>query len=143
MKELSEVKTWPELLDFIENDNFGLNLREIAKDILGISEKSFYDIKRGKIPQKQLFRKIAGYLKTKHNVIIKQGEGINIRISDNINITGDKNLVRDSQNIYKSNQDDKVIIKFLMDEIADYKNEIKKLRCKCNKQNNPNSTKPT
>lgn len=129
MKGLTDIKTWEELIKFIINDKYGMNFKEIAIDVLGISEKSFYDIKKGKIPQKQLYRKISGYIKDKYNLEIKKEIGANIKLKQSIDIAGNNNVIKDSQkyNLSSSNEEQK---NYLLNRVIELENEIKELRNK-------------
>ncbi len=129
MKGLTDIKTWEELIKFIINDKYGMNFKEIAIDVLGISEKSFYDIKKGKIPQKQLYRKISGYIKDKYNLEIKKEIGANIKLRQSIDIAGNNNVIKDSQkyNLSSSNEAQK---NYLLNRVIELENEIKELRNK-------------
>jgi len=129
MKGLTEVKTWGELIEFIINSNYGMNFKEIAIDVLGISEKSFYDIKKGKIPQKQLFRKISGYIKSKYNMEIKNEGNDNIKVKQSITINGNKNIVKDSQNnsVFPSVDVQK---NYLLNRVIELESEVKELKRK-------------
>ena len=129
MKGLTDIKTWEELIKFIINDKYGMNFKEIAIDVLGISSKSFYDIKKGKIPKKQLYRKISGYIKDKYNLEIKQEIGANIKLKQSIDIAGNNNVIKDSQkyNLSSSNEEQK---NYLLNRVIELENEIKELRNK-------------
>ena len=129
MKGLTDIKTWEELIKFIINDKYGMNFKEIAIDVLGISEKSFYDIKKGKIPQKQLYRKISGYIKDKYNLEIKKEIGANIKLRQSIDIAGNNNVIKDSQkyNLSSSNEEQK---NYLLNRVIELENKIKELRNK-------------
>ncbi len=129
MKGLTDIKTWEELIKFIINDKYGMNFKEIAIDVLGISSKSFYDIKKGKIPKKQLYRKISGYIKDKYNLEIKQEIGANIKLRQSIDISGNNNVIKDSQkyNLSSSNEEQK---NYLLNRVIELENEIKELRNK-------------
>ena len=128
MKRITEIISWEELIEFIIKDNYGMNFKELAKDVLGISEKSFYDIKKGKIPQKQLYRKIAGYIKEKYNVEIKNGEGTKFKLQS-IDIMGNNNIIKDSQkhSVYTDNEIQK---SYLLNRVIELENEVKELRNK-------------
>ena len=115
-------------MDFIVKENYEMNFKEIAKDVLDISEKSFYDIKKGRVPRKQLFRKIAGYLKETYSVKLTQGDDMKISIRNLVYINGTHNIVRDTQSSYGINQNSKTINEYLLDKITELKNEIKKLK---------------
>ena len=129
MKGLTDIKTWEELIKFIINDKYGMNFKEIAIDVLGISSKSFYDIKKGKIPKKQLYRKISGYIKDKYNLEIKKEIGANIKLKQSIDIAGNNNVIKDSQkyNLSSSNEEQK---NYLLNRVIELENEIKELRNK-------------
>ncbi len=129
MKGLTEIKTWEELIKFIINDKYGMNFKEIAIDVLGISSKSFYDIKKGKIPKKQLYRKISGYIKDKYNLEIKQEIGANIKLKQSIDISGNNNVIKDSQkyNLSSSNEAQK---NYLLNRVIELENRIIELENK-------------
>ena len=129
MKGLTEIKTWEELIKFIINDKYGMNFKEIAIDVLGISSKSFYDIKKGKIPKKQLYRKISGYIKDKYNLEIKKEIGANIKLKQSIDIAGNNNVIKDSQkyNLSSSNEAQK---NYLLNRVIELENRIIELENK-------------
>jgi hypothetical protein len=93
--QLSEVKTWSDLMNFLALEHHNENLKLVSEKI-GISPKSFFEIKKGRlVPQKKLQRNIKGHMQQHYNAEIQEISGgvghIKIKIQELHIITGDRN----------------------------------------------------
>lgn len=92
-----KIKNFVQLLDFIANHHPNLTLKKIAKQELGISEKSFFSIKGGELPKNKLQRALKYYVETNYGFTYSQPNLENEKIiierinTDNSNRTDNKN----------------------------------------------------
>lgn len=131
MQNIQDAKTWKELLEWIVVDHSKYSKKEVAKNIIGISEKSYFDIINGRIPKERLTRILKGFVKKQYNAELILGEGMNIKIQQYLNINGDNNKISDSQKSYgvETRSWDKQR-ESLLNRVIELEDEIKELKSK-------------
>ena len=128
--EIQGIKTWSELLTFITKDFYKLPKKKVAQEVIGIAEKSYFDIIGGKIPKERLIRQISGFVKENYNAELNLGKGNNISIKRSINIEGNNNVVKDSQSKYIESKSDSKQKEYLLNRVIELEDEVKKLKVK-------------
>jgi len=131
MRKLEEIKTWEDLIYFISESYSGINLKKIAKEKIGMGEKSFFDIRNGKVPGENLARKLRGFLRENFNAEIIASNNINISVRKITNINGDKNRVKDVKTRYGNETPaDEKQKNYLLNRVIDLEDEVRTLRGK-------------
>ena len=133
-----ELKNIQELFDYIINKNTDLSNDALARE-LGMSAKSFYDIKSGQTePGAGLKRGIRGYLMRKFNMDFKELENGKVQIINKQIING----VNGTTVANNNNAQDEAIsskqLNILLDTISDLREEVKELKKKLKNYENSN-----
>ena len=130
-QEQTEASSISMLLNIIAKDFPNLALKEVAKKI-GMSEKSFFDLKKGMIPKAKLIRTLQAYCeKEKHFTFdIIKGNRITIKTlsgSQNTIVGGDKNTDNSGDNYEREKYLLNLVVR-LEEEKQMLKDEITKLK---------------
>jgi hypothetical protein len=89
---VSEIKTFVGLVDFIAKQYPELSLKDVAKKKIGISEKSFFEIRKGSVPQKKLQRILKSFVEKNFNFTYNQPNPNSTNIQIKYLVIGDKNI---------------------------------------------------
>ena len=114
---ITNINTFADLINFIAKQYSELPLKEIAKKKIGISEKSFFDIKRGKMPHEKLQRVLKSFVEKNYGFSFNQSDsnGVKINIIKKVvNVNGDHSSAAGRDNIIKGTNDQ---LSYLVDRI--------------------------
>lgn len=114
------VSSLPDLLLYFANEHPDLTLKEVAK-LIGISEKYFFEIRKGVVPGENVIRKLNGYLINKKGAAFKITKGNRIEIQD---LSGNNNIVAGA-NVNNSNVDRE---RYLLDKMMQLEDEVRELK---------------
>ena len=124
---MNGTKTFVDLLQFIANDFPDKSLRDVAK-MIGMSEASYYQIKKGRVPKEKLLRVLKSYLIKNYNLTFELTEGSKVKV---------KSL--DTHRLEEDNKPQPNIVsekrtKYLLDRVIELEEENERLKAKLNEK---------